>query len=171
MSLLIINTLPEDDAEAVKAIEKLSEVSDNVKVVNTAEMNIMYCTGCRVCMFQNPGLCCLEDDYIEIAKLFFEYNKVVVISNTALNFLDHKTMRLFERRFPFAVVLCEYRGNSIRHVLRYDKRFKIGILYKGCLDRDLLNEWLNLYTNHADDKSLGAFQIDCVEELCKCILQ
>ncbi|MBQ6600350.1 MAG: hypothetical protein IIX36_01775 [Clostridia bacterium] len=76
MSLLIINTLPEDDEEAVEAIKKLSEISDNVKVVNTCEMNIKHCTGCRVCMFQNPGKCCLKDDYDNIFNLFFEYENI-----------------------------------------------------------------------------------------------
>ena len=107
MSLLIINTLPEDDVDAVEAIKKLSEKSSDVKIVNTNEMNIMHCTGCRVCMFQTPGICCLNDDYNELFKLFFKFENIIVISNTSLNYLGYKTMRIFERRFPFAVILSD----------------------------------------------------------------
>ena len=98
MSLLIINTLPEDDNDAVKAIEKLSKASTDVKVVNTAEMNIMHCTGCNKCMIENPGVCCLNDDYNDIARLFFKYDNIIFIADTKMNFLSYKAMRFFERR-------------------------------------------------------------------------
>ena len=171
MSLLIINTLPEDDADTVKAIETLSETSDDVKVINTTNMNIMHCTGCRFCMLQNPGICCLKDDYSAIGKLLYIYNDIIVISDTSLKFLSYKAMRVFERRFPFAVILSEYRKRRVRHVLRYDKNWKISVLYKGDLNQCLLDDWLNLYADFIDDTYLGAFKIEQVEELCKCILQ
>lgn len=168
MSLLIINTLPEDDIEAIKAINYLSDKSNNVKVFHTAELNIMHCTGCKSCMYQTAGNCCLKDDYKNIVNLILKYTKVIFTTDTSLNFLSYRTMRLFERRFSFAVKFCEFRNNTIKHI-RYDKLFSFGILYKGSLDKKLLNDWLTMYTNHTDDTSLGVYPINCVEELCKCI--
>ena len=80
-------------------------------------------------------------------------------------------MRVFERRFPFAVILSDYRDGAVRHVLRYKKKTKIGILYKGSADHSMLEDWLNLYANFVDDVSLGCFRIDCAEELSGCLLQ
>lgn len=169
MSLLIINTLPEDDNDAVKAIEKLSKASTDVKVVNTAEMNIMHCTGCNKCMIENPGVCCLNDDYNDIARLFFKYDNIIFIADTKMNFLSYKAMRFFERRYCFVIVYSEFRNGQIRHPSRYSKIFNIGLLYKGDADYDMLNAWLDLYVDHFSDKSLGAFHLSDITEVIKCI--
>lgn len=169
MSLLIINTLPEDDAEAVKAIEKLSETTDKVKIVNTCEMNIMHCTGCNKCMIENPGVCCLNDDYNDIARLFFKYDNIIFIADTEMNFLSYKAMRFFERRYCFVIVYSEWRNGQIRHPSRYSKEFNIGVLYKGEADNTMLNSWLDLYVDHFSDKSLGTFHLADIEEAIKCM--
>ena len=43
MSLLIINTSAENDAETQIAINKLTEKADKYKVINTTEFNISHC--------------------------------------------------------------------------------------------------------------------------------
>ncbi len=169
MSLLIINTLPENDSNAVKAIQELSESSDKVKVVHTANMNIMHCTGCNTCMIEKPGVCCLNDDYNYIAALFFQYDNIVFIADTVLNFLSYKAIRLFERRYCFVVVYSEFRNGKIRHPSRYSKEFNIGIVYTGDADNTMLNLWLDLYVDHFSDKSLGAYHLSDIEEAKKCI--
>ncbi len=170
MSLLIINNLSENDERVNEAIKKLTENFDDFYIIQASMLNIMNCMGCKNCMFKTPGVCCLEDDYNVIEKALFKYDNIIVISATSLNFLDYSTMRLFERRFPWAVVFCEFRDGKIRHIRRYRNQLKIGILYTGELENDMLNEWLDLYTNHGNDISLGAFYINDVEEMCKCIL-
>ena len=161
--------LPEDDFEVGEAIKKISDKFDCTKVVDATTMNIKYCCGCKSCMFTTIGSCCLKDDFDKISKLIFEYKNIVVISGASLNFLDYKTMRFFERRFSFAIKLCEFRNQNIRHICQSDL-FSFGVLYKGTPDKILLNEWLKLYTDHTGDTSFGAFPIDQVEELCECIL-
>lgn len=169
MSLLIINTLPENDEEAIEAIKKLSAVTDKVKVVNTYGMNIMHCTGCNVCMIEKPGVCCKNDDYDDVARLFFKYDNIIFIVDTEMNFMSYKAMRLFERRYCFVIVYSELRNGQIRHPSRYAKEFNIGILYKGKADKEMLNSWLDLYVDHFSDKSLGAFQLENVKEAIECI--
>ena len=63
MGLLIINTLPEDDVDANEAVKLLTADISDYKVINTSGMNISHCVGCKTCMFQTPGVCCLKDDY------------------------------------------------------------------------------------------------------------
>lgn len=171
MSFLIINNLPENDVTAIQAIKKITEKNIDYHIVQASTLNIKNCIGCKTCMFKTPGFCCLNDDYKTIEKKLMKYNDVVIISGTALNFLDYRTIRIFERRFPWAVVFCEFRDERIRHIRRYNHQLRIGVLYTGNLNNEMLNEWLDLYTNHGKDISLGAFHIDDVEEMCKCILQ
>lgn len=170
MSLLIINNLPETDEKANQAIAKLTETGVKTHIIQASELNISNCIGCKSCLVKTPGICCLKDDYKKIEELIMEYDDVVYISGTSLNFLDYSTMRLFERLFPFAVVFCEFREGSIRHVMRYDKKLRMGILYTGTVDNSMLNEWLDLCASHGNHISLGAFHISDAEELCKCIL-
>lgn len=169
MSLLVINNLPETDEKANQAIRKLTEKSNKTHIIQASELNISNCIGCKFCIYKTPGVCCLKDDYHKIEKLLFEFSDIIFISRTSLNFLDYRTMRLFERHFPFALVFCEFREGKIRHTPRYNHKFGVGILYTGKVDNSMLNEWLDLCTSHFNDISLGAFHIDDAEELCKCI--
>ena len=68
MSLLIVNTLPCDDPEAIKAIDILSRESEECKVINAYEMNIKPCIGCNNCWLKTPGICSLKDGYEELIK-------------------------------------------------------------------------------------------------------
>ncbi len=162
--------LPDNDPDAIRAIGELTHNLKNAEVINAANYNILACTGCKSCMCRTSGMCCLKDDFEKIVKLVFEHMNVIVLSDSSLGFLDHQTMRLFERRFSFCVKLCEFRDNNVRHI-RYKRTFGFGILYKGNADSGILNEWLTLYTNHTDDIPIGVYPIDQAEELSKCILQ
>lgn len=169
MSILIVNNLPEADEEAKYAIRKLTDTGVKTHVVHALELNISNCTSCKTCMFKTPGVCCKNDDYKKIEELIMEYDNVIFISGTSLNFLDHRTIKFFERFFPFLVILCELRNGEVRQFGRYKKPAIIGVLYTGTADNSMLNEWLDLYTSHGNSMSLGAFHINDVEELCKCI--
>lgn len=171
MSLLVINNLPEYDVDSIKVIKKILKENIDCHILQARTLNIKNCIGCKSCMFKTPGVCCFNDDYKIIEKELLKHNDVIVISETSLDFLDYRTIKIFERRFPWAVVFCEFRDKKIRHIRRYDHQLRIGVLYKGILNNKMLNEWLDLYTNHGNDVSLGAFHIDDVEEMCKCILQ
>ena len=49
MSLLIINTMSEDDASAQNCIQQLIKDKQDYKVIHTGNMKISPCIGCNVC--------------------------------------------------------------------------------------------------------------------------
>ena len=108
MSLLIINTVSENDYQTQDAIKKLTENISDYKLINTSELNISHCTGCCACMLETPGACCLKDDYEEIFKSFFKYNDIVFVSDIVLNFINHKTVNIIQRMFPLVTVLSVF---------------------------------------------------------------
>lgn len=165
MSLLIINTLPEDDEDAVKAIQELSETSDKVKVVNTREMNIMHCIGCYSCVLKTPGICSLKDDYEKILKYMLRYENIIFVSDTSLGFINSATKTVVDRILPLITFFTEYRDGEIRHIARYKRSFKFGLIYKGPADNDYMNYWLNRLAINYNGSSLGAFPISNVKEL------
>lgn len=170
MSLLIINTVSENDYQTQDAIKKLTENISDYKLINTSELNISHCTGCCACMLETPGACCLKDDYEEIFKSFFKYNDIVFVSDIVLNFINHKTVNIIQRMFPLVTVLSVFKDGKILHVPRYDKVFRLGLLYKGKPDEKILNAWFNKYAEHFSSISLGVFPISKVKEMHECIL-
>ncbi len=170
MSLLIINTLPEDDKEVRKAINILTEDLTDYRVVNAYELKISHCLGCCECMLSTPGTCCIQDDYTDVFNTLLNYDDIVFVSDTALNFLSHRTLDIMQRHFPLVTVSAVYKNGKILHKSRYDKSFRVGILYKGSPDEKILSEWFGKYTEHFSSESLGTVPISKVEELRKCIL-
>lgn len=169
MNLLIINTLPEDDIDAVCAINKLTENVSNCKVVNTYGMNISNCIGCCDCMLKNIGVCSLKDDYERIFQLYFVYRNIVFISDTSLNFISYQTINIIQRMFPLVTVLSVYEKGKILHIPRYEKDFRIGMLYKNNPDINVLYPWFDKYIEHFSSTSLGIYPIGDVKEIIKCI--
>lgn len=169
MSLLIINVSSENDQETQTAIQKLTKTTSKYKVINAAELNISHCIGCCTCMLDTPGVCCIKDDYEEIFNAFFEFDNVIFISDSALNFINHKTINVIHRMFPLVTVLSSYKDGQILHVPRYDKTFRLGLLYKGNPNQELLNAWFQKFANHFSSISMGVFPIEDVEEVCTCM--
>ncbi|MBE6785388.1 MAG: flavodoxin family protein [Ruminococcaceae bacterium] len=170
MSLLIINTLPEDDKDAVEAIKALTENILEFKVVNTCAMKISHCTGCCDCMLKNPGVCSVKDDYEEIFSLFFDYCDIVFLSDTSLDFLSYETVNIIQRMFPLVTVFSVYEKGKILHIPRYEKKFRIGLLYKNNPETSILYPWFDKYIEHFSSTSLGIHPIKDVKEIKKCIL-
>lgn len=170
MSLLIINTSAENDAETEKAIKTLTKNVEKYKIINTTGLNISHCTGCCACMLETPGVCCLNDDYKEVFLALFEYDTVVFVSDTVFNFINHKTINIIQRMFPLVTVFSAFENGKILHVPRYDKSMKLALLYKGNANKELLNNWFEKYAEHFSSISVGVFSIDDVEEVCKCIM-
>ena len=78
MSLLIINTMSEDDASAQNCIQQLIKDKQDYKVIHTENMKISPCIGCNVCWLKTPGICAIKDDYEEILKAYLQYDTVLL---------------------------------------------------------------------------------------------
>ena len=68
MSLLIINTLEEDDPAGKDAIHHLSAKTPVHTISHTEKMKIAPCIGCNACWLKTPGVCAVKDDYEQILK-------------------------------------------------------------------------------------------------------
>lgn len=169
LKLLIVNTSAEIDAETEAAINKLIEASTESKVINTRELNISYCVGCCNCMLKTPGICCLKDDYEPIIKDVLCYEHIVFIVDTVLNFVTADGLNVMQRLFPFMTVLAEYKNGRILHTSRYKKEFSIELIYKGDIEKSLINQWFEQYADHFNCTSVGTYNITNIEEACKCI--
>ena len=165
MRLLIVNTLPKEAPAAQAAVEELRENVTELRVINAYEMELQPCVGCNACWLKTPGICSIKDGYDELLRAYLEYDAAVFICGTALNFVDHRMKNVIDRMLPLANMYIHIVDGQCRHLPRYDKRYRFGLLYDGQADRDYLNEWLARVALNLGGDSIGAFPISQAKEV------
>lgn len=169
MSLLIINTLPRNDERAMAAINTLHVNAAECHVIHTYERNLSPCIGCNACWLRTPGVCAIKDTYDELLKAYLTYDATVFICGTALNFVDYRMKNVIDRVLPLVTMYTCIEDGQFRHVPRYDKKFRFGLVYSGTADCSYLNRWMDRVMLNFMGESLGAYPIDCVQEVLQCI--
>lgn len=168
MSLLIINTLSEADPAAQEAICSLAGKAAEYRVFHTAKMQIAPCIGCNACWLRTPGICALKDDYEQILKAYLEYDAIIFISGTSLGFIDHKMKNLIDRAIPLATMYTHVVNGQMRHIPRYDKVFRFGLIYTGAADQEYLELWLARFALNFNGVSIGTFPAGKCGEVALC---
>ena len=168
-NLLVVNVLPKDDLTAQAAIQSLKHSAANVQVIHAYEQDFRPCAGCNACWLVTPGICAVKDGYEELLKAYLQYDAVLFLSGTALNFVDFRMKNLIDRLLPLVTMYIRIKDGQCRHVPRYNKEFRFGLLYAGAANRAYLNRWLERVMLNFDGKSLGAYPIENVEEMFSCI--
>ncbi len=166
--VLIVNTT--SDTSITDRIKELA-AGRNVEtdVVEAASLKISPCIGCNYCWMKTPGECSVKDDYEIILKKVIHADQLWVISDTALGFLDHKGKNIYDRILPIATMYLKFKGDQMRHVLRYKQITDIGIIYRGEPDREYLERWNGRAALNFGSKSLGVFGMDEVKEAVSCM--
>ena len=169
MNLLIVNLLPKDDPAALAAIDTLGAAVPDHRVIHAYEKNLRPCVGCNACWLVTPGVCSIRDGYKELLKAYLEYDAAVFLSGTALDFVDHRMKNIIDRLLPLATMYIHIVDGQCRHVPRYGKRLRFGLLYKGVADEAYLREWMDRVMLNLGGSSIGVFPITQAEEVHACI--
>lgn len=169
MELLIVNTLPEDHSAARPAVQMLSSNVTKYGVINAHKMNISPCMGCNACWLKTPGICTIKDGYEDILKAYLEYDVTVFLAGTALNFVDYRMKNVIDRMLPLATMYIHIINEQCRHVPRYHKKYRFGLLYDGTADQKYLNKWMGRVAMNFGGTSFGAYPIGRAEEVISCI--
>ena len=168
-SLLVVSVLPEEDPAAQAAIRALRCRAADIQVIYAYEQNFRPCVGCNACWLVTPGVCALRDGYEELLKAYLRYDAVLFLSGTALHFVNHRMKNLIDRLLPLVTMYIRIPDGQCRHVPRYDKKFRFGLLYEGAADRAYLNRWMERVMLNFHGESLGAYPIESAEEVASCI--
>ena len=169
MSLLIVNLLPEDDPVALTAIETLGTAVPDNRVIHAYEKNLRPCVGCNACWLVTPGVCSLRDGYEELLKAYLGHDTTVFLAGTALNFVDHRMKNVIDRILPLATMYIHIVDGQCRHVPRYEKKLRLGLLYSGTADGVYLNRWMERVALNLGGESLGSYPIAEAKEVLSCI--
>ena len=102
---------------------------------------------------------------LQFRQYFLYFNTIC----TALSFVDHRMKNLIDRLLPLVTMGIRIADGQCRHVPRYDKHYRFGLLYAGAADRAYLNRWMERVMLNFDGESLGAYPIEKAEEVLSCI--
>ena len=165
--VLIVNTT--SNKTVTEQLRQLVNGDAEIDVVEASELKISNCVGCNYCWLKTPGICSIHDDYEIILKKLLKADQMWVISDTALGFLDHKGKNIFDRILPIVTMYLKFKDKEMRHVLRYDRKTDIGIIYNGDLDREYLARWNERAAINFESKSLGVFPVEELKEAAACM--
>ena len=74
-----------------------------------------------------------------------------------------------DRLLPLATMYIHIVDGQCRHVPRYDRNLRFGLLYAGAADGAYLNRWMDRVMLNLGGESLGARPISEAKELLVCI--
>ena len=167
-NILMINTIPN-----VKIMEQLKELSagmqNRMDWVDASALRISHCIGCNECWLKNPGICTIKDDYEIILKKMVHSDAMWVISETSLGFLSHSAKNIFDRVMPLVTMYLHFKDGEMRHVMRYENKLDIGIIYSGEDNQEYLEKWCERTAINFGSKSIGVFSEDRVKEAVSCM--
>ena len=167
--LLVVNMLPEDDPAVSPALEALGGAAEELQVIHAREKNLRPCSGCNACWLVTPGVCSIQDGYEELLKAYLACDAAVFLSGTALNFVDFRMKNAVDRLLPLATMYIHIVDGQCRHVPRYDRKLRFGLLYAGAADGAYLNRWMERVMLNLGGESLGTRPIFEAKELFVCI--
>ncbi len=166
--ILIVNTTENTNiTEALR--EELVLKKADFEIVESASMKISHCVGCNYCWLKTPGICAIKDDYEVILKKIITADQLWVISDTALGFLSHKGKNIFDRIMPLVTMYLKFEGGQMRHIMRYDKKTDVGLIWQGEADRAYLSEWNERCALNFGSRALGAYPVQELKEAAACM--
>lgn len=174
-SILIVDAA--ENFESEYAIKYLSKILKDITVIKAAELNFHPCIGCNDCWLKTPGICSIKDGFESIIKSILSHDYVLFIGRmTNLGFIDYKLKNIVDRLVPLLTMLIEFNGGQERHVMRYEKEIKTGLLYTlperklNGSETEYLEEWFGRFQLNFKMKTIGVHHAASYEEVVKCIL-
>lgn len=76
---------------------------------------------------------------------------------------------VIDRILPMATMYTRVEDGQTRHVPRYKKEFRFGLLYAGNGNQAYLTHWMDRFCLNFHRISLGAFPIESYEEVDICM--
>lgn len=166
--ILIINTI--SNGSTFHELRKLlSDMSNNVEWVDASTLNISHCIGCNYCWLKTPGVCTIKDDYEILLKKMIHSDELWVISETSFGFISPAAKNIFDRIMPLVTMYLQFKDGEMRHIMRYDNKLDVGIIYSGDGDQKYLERWCKRTALNFGSESLGVFSEDKLKEAVPCM--
>lgn len=153
----LISTLPVGHTLLSGFAMDLHDKGINYEIIETRSMNIKGCIGCNACWLMTPGRCVIKDDYEKLLKLYLSYDAVIFFTDTKFGNITYRLKHIIDRILPLATMHLHFVDGQMRHLARYEKELRMGILYEGSLEGNDLNPWMKRVMLNIHGTSLGVY--------------
>lgn len=149
--------------------KELEERGHQIVCYDVMEMNVRRCIGCTNCWLTSPGRCVIKDDYEELLKVYLRYDQVLFLTDTIYGNVVAQMKHVIDRMLPLATMYLRIEQGQLRHVPRYKKKLKMGLIYTGDLQGNDLTPWFLRVMLNFHGTSLGVSSFDNRKEFLLCI--
>ncbi len=170
MVLMVDTTADHIGKGIAEEVLRRGENAVGFELIDTTGMHISHCVGCNYCWLKTPGVCAIQDDYQPILRKMSGADRVWLVSDTRFGFVSFQTKNIVDRIMPLATMYLKFKDGQMRHVMRYNHRPDIGIIYTGDGDRPYLERWCQRTALNLGSRSLGVFSESNGKEAVLCML-
>lgn len=168
MKILLLDTTKEQIGKVIYEEIKY-KIKNDGEYIDAGELNISHCVGCNSCWLKTPGKCVIKDDFEPVLKKMSKADQVWLVTDTKFGFVSYKTKNIIDRVMPLVTMNLHFKGNQMRHVMRYKHNPDFGIIYSGEGDREYLTKWVDRVALNFGSRSFGAYSNDNREGAISCM--
>ena len=126
---IIIHDLNENEFEKIYNLtgidknENITLISDNKKIKN--------CTGCFCCWTKSPGKCRIKDNYENLAELYSQTEKIVIMSKCHYGSYSPFVKNVLDRSIPYLLPFFKIKNKEMHHTIRYKNKLYFEVYFYG----------------------------------------
>jgi len=120
MKAFILNGLAEKDDALYKIIhDDVKDMGWEVNVFSPRDKSIAPCQGCFGCWIKTPGICVIDDDGRDVAKMAVKSDLMVFLSAVTFGGYSSDLKKAVDRLIPIVLPFFVKIGGEIHHKPRY----------------------------------------------------
>lgn len=158
MRISIISTIKLSETERENITRKFKQDNELV-FLDTTELKLAGCVGCNDCWLVTPGYCRLKDDMEIVLKEVLQSDQVYFVTEGKNGFISYKLKTITERLMPLVTMKLKIKKGAYRHVSRYKKKYRFGVIYSGESDKAYIEEWLKCFMINMLGETLGVYEL------------
>lgn len=168
MSVVVVSVVKDEQVKKV-VCKELEARGQKIVVFDVMKMDVKYCIGCNSCWLITPGLCVIKDDYEKLLKAYLQYDQVLFLTDTVYGNVVAQMKHVIDRMVHLATMYLTILNGQLRHVPRYHKKLKMGLIYTGDLECSDLDAWFSRVMLNFYGTSLGVVPFAERQVLLSCI--
>ncbi len=126
MKILILNGNPDADKGTMdlyvsSLLKHLQAAGHDAMSITLRDKKIGYCVGCFNCWLKTPGICCIQDDAVDITRQYIASDHVILASPLIAGFMSSLLKSAMDRNICLVHPHLEEVDGEVHHKKRYDK--------------------------------------------------
>ncbi|MGI5957862.1 MAG: flavodoxin family protein [Massiliimalia sp.] len=147
-----------------KPIDRMDQISQDIKYIDLSSCNIANCVGCFGCWTKTPGKCVIRDDAVKVYPYIAQSDQVMYISRIRYGGYDTVMKTMLERAIPIQQAFIRLVNGETHHVQRNVVPKQATVIAYGAEDKEEQELFSQLVARNAHNMNFESYQIIFTEE-------